>query len=45
MASAHAGAYAFASLVGIRSQDPLEILKRVEKGLAFTALELSLIHI
>lgn len=39
MASAVAGAYAFASLVGIRSQDPLEILKRVEKGLAFTALE------
>jgi putative toxin-antitoxin system antitoxin component (TIGR02293 family) len=39
MASAVASAYAFASLVGIRSQDPLEILKRVEKGLAFTALE------
>ncbi len=34
-----AGRFGFAGLVGIRSQDPLEILKRVEKGLAFTALE------
>jgi len=34
-----AGSYSFVRLVGLRSQDPLEILKRVEKGLAFAALE------
>jgi len=34
-----AGSYWFVALVGLRSQDPLDILKRVEKGLAFSALE------
>lgn len=34
-----AGSYSFVRLVGLRSQDPLEIMRRVEKGLAFTALE------
>ena len=33
------GAYWFVSLIGLRSQNPIDIFKRVEKGLAFTALE------
>src|SRR6266540_415103 len=33
------GAYGFVSLIGLRSQDPIDIFKHVEKGLAFTALE------
>lgn len=34
-----AGTYSFVLLVGLRSQDPFYIFRRVEKGLAFTALE------
>lgn len=34
-----AGTYRFAGLVGLRSQDPLDISKRVAKGLSFAALE------
>lgn len=34
-----AGSYWFVSLVGLRSRDPLVIFKRVEEGLAFSALE------
>jgi putative toxin-antitoxin system antitoxin component (TIGR02293 family) len=33
------GAYWFVSLIGLRSRDPIDIFKHVEKGLAFTALE------
>ena len=33
------GAYWFVSLIGLRSQDPIDIFRKVEKGLAFTALE------
>jgi putative toxin-antitoxin system antitoxin component (TIGR02293 family) len=36
---APAGAYGFVSLIGLRSQDPIDIFKHVEKGLAFAALE------
>jgi putative toxin-antitoxin system antitoxin component (TIGR02293 family) len=34
-----AGSYRFVSLVGLRSQDPLDIRRRVEEGLSFAALE------
>lgn len=33
------GAYWFVSLIGLRSQDPIDIFKHVQKGLTFTALE------
>ena len=35
----HAGSYRYVALVGLRVQDPIQISKRVEKGLAFTAFE------
>lgn len=34
-----AGPYSFVLLVGLRSQDPFDILRRLKRGLAFTALE------
>jgi putative toxin-antitoxin system antitoxin component (TIGR02293 family) len=34
-----AGPYRFVGLVGLHSQDPLDISKRVAKGLSFAALE------
>jgi putative toxin-antitoxin system antitoxin component (TIGR02293 family) len=39
MASAVTDPFGFASLVGLRTRDPLEILRRVERGLAYSALE------
>jgi len=33
------GSYSYMSLLGLRSQDPIRIVKRLEKGLDFQALE------
>ena len=33
------GTYWFVYLIGLRSQNPIDIFKQVERGLAFTALE------
>ena len=33
------GSYQFLALIGLRPQDPIKIVKRIEKGLAFQALE------
>ncbi len=39
IAAGRAGAYRFVGLVGLRSQNPLDISRRVAKGLPCTALE------
>ena len=35
----HAGSYLYVSLLGLRLQDPFQIVRRVEQGLRFEALE------
>ena len=35
----HAGSYRYVALLGLRLQDPIKILRRVEQGLAFSAFE------
>ena len=35
----HAGSHGYLSLLGLRAQDPIQIVRRVEQGLEFKALE------